>query len=495
MSDPLALKNCIDGAWAASTSGESVENINPANVDDVIGSAPQSTREEARAAIEAAARAFPAWRDTPAPDRARVFARAHRIATDRVDELAAILTREEGKVLSEARGEILKGLNLVEYFAGQGMRLYGRTTPSEMPHTLTYTIRQPMGVVALITPWNFPWAIPAWKTAPALIAGNTAVFKPASLTPHTAVKWVEILHEAGIPDGVMNMVMGAGRSVGEELVTNPTIKAISFTGSTGVGSRLYTQASEHLAKVTCEMGGKNPIFVMNDADLEQAVEGIVQGAFGSTGQRCTATSRVVVMDEVADELTAAIVARAKAFVVGNGMTEGVTMGPAVDDSQLQTNLEYIGIAMDEGAKLECGGDRLTDGDLAKGFFVTPTVFSDVKQSMRIAREEVFGPVLSVIRVGSFDEGVEVCNDVDFGLTASIYANDPNAILRFVDRSEVGMVHVNSPTVGGEAQLPFGGIKATGVGDREMAEEGINFFTELKTVFFDYTGAKRETNIY
>jgi aldehyde dehydrogenase (NAD+) len=364
-----------------------------------------------------------------------------------------------------------------------------------MPSTFTYTIRQPLGVAALITPWNFPWAIPCWKIAPALVAGNTVVLKPASATPKMAVEIVRLFEEAGLPPGVLNLVLGSGGTVGDALVTHPAVRAVSFTGSNDVGTKLYAAAAARQARCTCEMGGKNPAVVMADADLTLATEGIVQGAFGSTGQRCTATSRVIVDRRVAGELTERLVERTRALKVGDGANPATDVGPLVDEAQLKSVLHYIGVGKEDGAKLLIGGTRLTDGRAAKGHFVAPTIFGDVTPSMRIAREEVFGPVLAILAIDSFEEAVSAANAVDYGLTSAIYSNDPNAIMRFVDRSEVGIVHVNSPTVGGEAQLPFGGTKATGTGWREMSEEGIHFFTEPKTVYFDYSGGKRDTNIY
>lgn len=488
--------NCfIGGAWVEGSSGKWSRDVNPANTDDVIALATVASREDAVRAVEAAAKAFPAWRAKTAPERARVLARVSELAKARVDSLAAIMTREEGKTLREARGEILKGLNLIDFFVGEGWRLGGKTTPSEMPSTFTYTIRQPLGVAALITPWNFPWAIPCWKIAPALVAGNTAVLKPASATPKMAVELVRLFEEAGLPPGVLNLVLGSGGTVGDALVSHKAVRAVSFTGSNDVGTKLHAAATARQARCTCEMGGKNPVVVLADADLALATEGIVQGAFGSTGQRCTATSRVVVHRSVVHELTDRLIERTRALKVGNGADSASHVGPVVDEAQLRTVLHYIGVGKEDGAKLLLGGSRLSDGAHAKGFFVAPTIFGDVTPSMRIAREEVFGPVLAILAVDSFDEALSVANDVDYGLTSAIYANDPGVLMRFIERSEVGIVHVNSPTVGGEAQLPFGGSKATGTGWREMSEEGIHFFTEPKTVYFDYTGTKRDTNIY
>ena len=488
-------QNLIGGQWVAPSTEKYEPCLNPADTSEVLGHFPRSGAADANAAVDAAAKAFPAWAATPAPERGRILGRAHAILKAQIDLLAEALCREEGTVFSEARGEILKGLNLLEFYAGEGFRIHGKTLPSESRNTLAFTLRQPVGPVALITPWNFPFAIPVWKTAPALVAGCTAVLKPASLTPICTHLFAEALIEAGLPAGVLNVVTGPGSAVGDALVDDPRIKAVSFTGSNEVGVRLYQRAAARGAKVTAEMGGKNPVVVLDDADLELAAEGIAQGAFGSTGQRCTATSRVVVTPGIARSLTEAIVERARKLRVGNGMAPGVQMGPAVDASQLRTDLEAIAAARAEGARLLCGGERLSGEEHARGHFVAPTVFDGVLPGTRLAREEVFGPVLALMAARDVDEALQLANDVPFGLTASIYTRNYFAAMRFVERAEVGMLHVNQPTVGGEAQLPFGGIKATGVGEKEMAEEGANFFTHLKTVWLDYTGAKRTTNIY
>ncbi len=472
-----------------------VVDTNPADTTDVLGEVALGTAADVDRAIQRAERAFPAWRDTPAPQRGRVLARAAEITRRRVDELSKLLTREEGKILSEAKGEILRGVNLFEWYAGEGFRMGGKTRPSEMPTTLLMSIRQPLGVVAVITPWNFPWAEPVWKVAPALVAGNAVILKPASLTPLIAQQYLDILTEAGLPDGVLTLVVGAGAEVGDALVTDPRVRAVSFTGSCEIGGDVYARAARRLAKVTCEMGGKNAVVVMPDADLDLAAAGIAQGAFGSTGQRCTATSLGVVHRQVARPIVDRVVDRARAIRVGNGLDDGVGMGPLVDAKQLATVLGYIETGQQEGARLATGGRRLAAGACERGFFVEPTVFTDVQPGHRIALEEIFGPVLSVIEVGSLEEALRVTNGVRYGLSSSIYAGDANTIMRFVDGVEVGMVHVNSPTVGGEAQIPFGGIKWSGVGGREMAEEGLEFFTELKSVFFDYTGRPRQANIY
>lgn len=487
--------NFIGGEWVPPTTGDFAPNRNPANGDDVIGLFPVSGKADAEAAVKAAREAFPGWSGTPAPARGRILWRAVELFKARVDEIAQTLCREEGKTFTEARGEVNKGINLFEFYAGEGFRIHGKVLPSELRQTLTFTMRQPLGVVALITPWNFPFAIPAWKSAPALVTGNTVVLKPASNTPATAALIARVLEEAGLPKGVFNLVTGPGGAVGNTLVDHPDVKAVSFTGSNGIGMALNERAARRGIKVTCEMGGKNPVVVLDDADLNLAASGILGGAFGSTGQRCTATSRVVVQRGVAAQLVEALVAGANRLVVGNGLEPGVDMGPAVDAAQLKTDMEYVQIAQDEGARLMAGGKRLTGGAWDKGFFVQPTVFTGVSAKMRIHQEEVFGPLIAVVEVGDFEEALAVANDVPFGLSASIYTRDANLAMKFVERSEVGMVHVNNPTVGGEAQLPFGGWKSTGVGEREMAEEGAEFFTQLKTVFFDYTGQARTSKIY
>jgi len=364
-----------------------------------------------------------------------------------------------------------------------------------MPSTLLFSLRQPLGVVAVITPWNFPWAEPVWKAGPAIVAGNAVILKPATLTPLLAQRCADILREAGLPDGVLQVLPGSGADVGDALVDHPDVRAISFTGSSAVGSDVYARAARRLAKVTCEMGGKNAVVVMPDADLDVAAAGIASGTFGSTGQRCTATSLCVAHRDIVKGLTERIVAHAKKLRIGNGLESGIDLGPLVDAHQLSSVLGYIEGARREGLQLATGGRRVSDGACERGFFVEPTVFIDVPPSARIAQEEVFGPVLAMIQVGSLDEALAVTNGVRYGLSSSIYASDASAIMRFIDRVEVGMVHVNSPTVGGEAQIPFGGIKWSGVGGREMAEEGLEFFTELKSVFFDYTGRARDSKIY
>ncbi|MBI3564170.1 MAG: aldehyde dehydrogenase family protein [Elusimicrobia bacterium] len=489
------LKQYIGGQWVDGSTAKEIVSTNPADSRQVLAKLKGCDKNDVLKAIDAAEKAFPAWKATPAPARGRILARAAAIARERKEELARLMTREQGKIYPEALGEMEKGITLIEWFAGEGLRLGGATMPSELPQNLLYTLRQPLGVVSVITPWNFPWAIPVWKMSPALVAGNCVVFKPASLVPAMAVEIVKIFAEAGLPPGVLNLVLGSGSAMGDILVEEPRIKAVSFTGSNEIGKRVHTIAGARGIKVTCEMGGKNPAIVWGDADLKLALGGIMKGAFGSTGQRCTATSRLILDERVADEFLKMLLAEVKKIKVGDGLDATVGMGPAVDESQMKTDLEYIEIGKKEGFKMLCGGKRLTDGDKQYGCFVEPTVFDRVDPKSRLWQEEVFGPVLAVARAKTFEEAVELANDCAFGLTCALYTQDLTLAMRFVEQIEAGMVHVNSPTIGGEAQVPFGGVKGSGVGEREMSKEGLHFFTELKTVFLDYTGATRKSNIY
>ncbi len=482
-------RNFINGQWVESRSGKTIERRNPANLDEVVAIVPLSTREEMRAAIAAAKTAFPMWRDTPAPVRGRILAKAAALMTEQKSEVARILTREEGKTYKESLVELQRAVDILEYMAGEGRRLAGQTLPSELPKTFAYTIKQPLGVVGAITPWNFPLAIPVWKAAPALVTGNTMVLKPAEITPLSAIKMMEIFAQAGLPAGVLNLVLGGGEEIGDEMVQHPDVRAISFTGSNEVGGLIYAGGAQKMKKCQCEMGGKNPIVVLADADLRLAVESAAAGAFGSSGQRCTATSRVVVEEEVADEFVSLLVARAREFRAGDGQQEGTAVGPVVDENQMESVLRYLEIGKKE-AKLLLGGSRLTGGAYDRGFFVAPTVFDHVKWDSTIAQEEIFGPMLSVIRVPDFDEALRVANSVKYGLSSAVYTNDSAKMLAFIDRIETGLTHVNAPTVWSEAHMPFGGTKGTGVGEREMGSVAIDFYTELKTVYIDY-GTKKQ----
>jgi len=475
----------INGKWFHPSSKQISRNINPADTSDVIAEFPLATASDVRAAVDAAMAAQPAWKKTPGPERGRVLWRAADIARRRLDEIARTLTREEGKIFKEARGEVLKGISLLEYYAGEGFRMHGKTLPSESRDTFTYTIRQPLGCVGLIAPWNFPWAIPVWKSAPAIVSGNAVVFKPAELTPATATILTEIYEEAGLPPGVFNMIVGRGSVVGDAMVAAPELRAISFTGSNAIGNALYVKAAQRGAKVTCEMGGKNAVIVMPDADLDKAATAIHGGAFGSTGQRCTATSRVIAHPDIKGKLVDRLVAMAEKIKLGPGLDQSSDMGPSVDEKQWSTVMDYIGVGTSEGARLLTGGSR--PDSLKHGFFVEPTIFDGVSPTMRIFKEEIFGPVLAVATANNLDEALRFANGVEYGLTTSIFTENITSVMKFIEDVEVGMVHVNEPTVGGEAQLPFGGTKSTGVGEREMAEEGLNFFTEIKTVFINYSG--------
>lgn len=488
-------RSFIGGKWIDSASGKTIPNINPADTTDIIGEAQLCTRDEARSAVEAAYNAFKIWKRTPAPARGRILTVMSRLMEQHKEELAGLLTREEGKTINEARGEVQRATNVVEFCAGETRRMTGETIPSELPANFAYTIKEPHGVVALITPWNFPVAIPVWKIAPALAAGNTVVFKPASNTPSTAVRLVELFKEAGVPDGVLNLVIGSGGEAGDEIVNHPAVRAVSFTGSSEIGFKMYEQVARRGIPFQAEMGGKNPVVVLEDCDMDLAVEHTAQGAFGSTGQRCTATSRAVVVNSIADKFVEKIVERAKSFKLGNGADAANDIGPSVDESQFNTVLKYIDIGREDGATLLCGGKKACGDGLDNGYFVEPTVFDHVTPDMRIAREEIFGPVLSVLRVKDFDEAMTVANDSEYGLSSSIFSNDYNDITRFVEEIESGMTHVNSPTTGGEAHIPFGGIKATGIGAREQGSTALDFYTELKVVYVDYTGRKREGNLY
>lgn len=488
-------RSFIGGKWIDSASGKTLPNINPADTNDIIGHAQMCTREEARGAVEAAYAQRRAWKNTPAPARGRILIKMSRLMEEHKEELAQLLTREEGKTISEARGEVQRATNVVEFCAGETRRLNGETIQSELPNNWAYTIKEPHGVVALVTPWNFPVAIPVWKIAPALAAGNTVVFKPASNTPACAVRITELFVEAGVPDGVLNLVIGSGSEAGDEIINHPAVRAVSFTGSSEIGFKMYEQIAKRGIPFQAEMGGKNPVVILEDCDIDLAVEHTSLGAFGSTGQRCTATSRAVVVESIADKFVERIVARAKAFKLGNGADESSEIGPSVDESQFNTVLKYIEIGHEDGAKLLCGGGKASGDGLENGYFVEPTVFDNVTPDMRIAREEIFGPVLSIMRVKDLDQAMVVANDSEYGLSSSIFSNDHNDITRFVNEIESGMTHINSPTTGGEAHIPFGGIKATGIGAREQGSTALDFYTEIKVVYVDYTGRKREGNLY
>ncbi|RJQ45204.1 MAG: aldehyde dehydrogenase family protein [Gaiellales bacterium] len=481
---PETFQNLIGGKWVDSASGETYANVNPADTDDVVGHFQSSTVEDVRAAIAAAGEARAEWKAMGAPRRGFILSKAARIIERDLEKIAEGLTREEGKTLVEARGETARGVQIFDFHAGEGWRLTGDTTPSEFPRTMLYTVREPLGVVGLITPWNFPIAIPAWKLAPALVSGNTVVLKPASTAPLTALRIVEALVEAGLPDGVLNFVTGSGSVVGNELAANPAVRGVSFTGSDTVGSDLYSQVTGRGAKCQCEMGGKNPLILMDDGDVDKAVAFALNGAMWSTGQKCTATSRAIVHKDVIDEFTEKVVAGARAIKVGNGLDPETQVGPAIDEAQMNAVLAYIDVGRLE-AELLCGGNRLTDPPHDRGYFVEPTVFGGVTNDMRIAREEIFGPVLGIIGFSEFEEAMAIANDTRFGLAASLVTRDLSRAMEFVDGIEAGLVHVNTPTVGAEVQVPFGGMKDSSTGTREQGQVAVDFYTELKTVYLEY----------
>jgi len=484
----------IDGKWVASRSGRAIDNVNPADARQVLGSVVDGDAEDTKAAIDAAKRAAAAWRRTPAPKRGDMLLKAMRLMDERKQDIARALTLEEGKTLPDALGEVMKAINVLEFTSGESLRLNGSTMPSEMARNFVYTLRSPLGVVALITPWNFPVCIPVWKIAPALVSGNTIVFKPSPLTPWTAKLTLDCFIDAGVPPGVLNMVHG-GADVGSTMVEHPDVRAISFTGSNQIGQQVYAEGARRMKKVQCEMGGKNPVIVLDDADLDLAAACTVQGAFGSTGQRCTATSRAIVLDAVADQLVERIEALTKKLKVGPGIEGGIDMGPSVSEMQMKKVLSYHDVAKSEGLRLVTGGRRVDEGDLKHGWFTAPTIYDRVAPDARLAQEEVFGPVLSVIRVKDWASAIDAANSVPYGLTSSVFTRDIGRCMEYADEIETGILHVNSPTMGGEAQVPFGGVKATGVGQREMGATAIEFFTEWKSVYIDYTGAKRDSKIY
>jgi acyl-CoA reductase-like NAD-dependent aldehyde dehydrogenase len=486
--------NFIDGAWVPSDSGNVFEDRNPADTDDVVGLFQKSNAGDVSNAIDAARLAYDRWRLVPAPKRAELLFRAAQLIADRKESLARDMTREMGKVLDETRGDVQEAIDMTFFMAGEGRRQYGQTVPSELRDKFAMSIRQPMGVSAIITPWNFPMAIPSWKIIPSLVCGNTVVFKPATLTPLSALNFVRILEEAGIPRGVVNLVTGGGGDVGTAMLVSDAVRIVSFTGSTDVGRTVSQHAAPSFKKVHLEMGGKNVIMIMDDANLDLAVEGCVWGGFGTTGQRCTAASRVVVHEKVYDTFLAQFVARARSLRVGDGVDPTVQMGPVVSLEQLETVMRYVEIGRDEGAKLACGGRRLIGGPHARGFFHEPTVFADVAPSMRIAQEEIFGPVVSVIPCRSFEEAVGIGNSVQYGLSASIYTQDINRAFAAMRDMYTGIFYVNAPTIGAEVHLPFGGTKATGNGHREAGTAALDVFSEWKSVYVDFSGRLQRAQI-
>jgi acyl-CoA reductase-like NAD-dependent aldehyde dehydrogenase len=487
------FKNYIAGQWVPAASGRVFENRNPADTSELIGTFADSGPEDVEKAVAAAREAFKAWKALPAPKRGEILYRAAEILLRRKAEFSRDMTREMGKVLAETGGDVQEAIDMTYYMAGEGRRQFGQTTPSEMPNKFQMSVRQPVGVAGLITPWNFPMAIPSWKMMPALVLGNTVVIKPATDTPLSVVNLILALEEAGLPRGVVNMVTGGGREVGSPLMHHKDVGMVSFTGSTGVGRMVSEACAPAFKHCHLEMGGKNVIMVMDDAKLDLAVDGAIWGGFGTTGQRCTAASRVVVHKAVYKRFLDDFVARAKALKVGNGLDPKVQMGPCVNESQLRTVEGYVKIGKEEGARLAAGGGRL-GGDQSRGYFHEPTIFADCSPRMRVAYEEIFGPVVSVIPVGSLEEAIEVGNSVEYGLSASIYTQDINQAFTAMREMYTGIFYVNAPTIGAETHLPFGGTKNTGNGHREACVQALDVFSEWKSIYIDYSGVLQRAQI-
>jgi len=493
--NPATYHNYIGGRWLASTSGELSENRNPADTRDLVGRFPISTTADVDRAIDAARNAFDGWRLTPAPKRAEILFRAGEILVRDKEKYTRDMTREMGKVLKEAGGDVQEAIDCTYYAAGEGRRLHGFTTPAEMQNKFAMCVRQPVGICGLITPWNFPMAIPSWKLMPALVCGNTVVIKPAEDTPLSTYNLVKACEEAGVPPGVVNLVMGHGSVVGRRMTDHSAVRLISLTGSTETGRIVASACAERNAICSLEMGGKNAIMVMDDADVDNAIEGAVWGAFGTSGQRCTASSRLIVHKKVYKEFSKKLVARAKALRVGNGADQAVDVGPVINSDAVEKITSYIDIGQHEdGATLACGGHHLTKGDYAHGYFIEPTVFTDVTPDMRIAQEEIFGPVTAVIPVKSLDEAIEVANGVQYGLSAAIYTQDVNRAFHAMNEMYTGIFYVNASTIGAEVHLPFGGTKGTGNGHREAGTQVLDIFSEWKSIYVDYSGKLQRAQI-
>jgi len=491
---PQQFQNFINGSWVEAKSGKTFENRNPANWNDVIGVFPMSGKEDVDEAVRAAHVAFEKWRLIPAPARGDILRIIGDLLVKYKEEIAREMTREMGKVIAETRGDVQEGIDTAYYAATEGRRLFGHTVPSELPDKFAMAIRVPVGVAGIITPWNFPMAIPTWGIFPALLSGNTVVFKPASDTPKTASRLVEIMVEAGIPDGVVNLVYGSGRDVGSAIAAHPDVDLILFTGSTEIGKQIMREGSTTLKRVSLELGGKNAQIIMDDADLDLALDGILWGAFGTTGQRCTATSRLILHEKVYDKFMTMLVDRTKKLRLGDGLLQTSDVGPCINESQRKIVQSYVEIGRNEGAHLLCGGSIAAQGDLVNGWFFEPTIFDSVLPSMRIAREEIFGPVLSVIRTDSLEDAIAKLNDTIYGLSSSMYTRDVNKAFVAIRDIKAGITYINVPTIGAEAHLPFGGVKQTGNGHREGGWAVYDFFTEWKSVYIDYSGRLQRAQI-
>ncbi len=477
----------IGGEHVYPKNGQTIRDINPADVNDIIAEFPKLGREEVSRAIELAEEAQRGWAAVPSPERGRVLVKAANLMEAEFDELAKILTREEGKTLNESRAEVSRAISIFRFYGIMGYRLRGEFTESTEQNTYLFTLREPLGVISIITPWNFPIAIPSWKIAPALVCGNAVVFKPASYTPLIAFKIVEALQKAGLPPGVLNLVTGSGAEIGDEMVENKRVSGVSFTGSYEVGERIAQKANAKKdTRVQLELGGKNPAIVLDDADTDRAVAMIIRAAYGLSGQACTATSRAIIHDKIYDEFTRKLIERIRKIKVGNGLQDGVEMGPVVGENEMNKILQYVNIGISEGAKLLHGGKRLTSKDYIRGYFIEPTVFSEVTPDMRIAQEEIFGPILALMRASSFDEAIEIANKTEYGLTASVYTSDIRKAFEFIKKLQAGVVKVNKPTTGLEIHVPFGGFKKSSNGMfKEQGEAALDFYTKLKTVYFSF----------
>ena len=487
------FQNYINGQWVDAKAGATFESRNPAKKSDLIGNFPQSDADDVAAAVAAAKEAFKTWKLMPAPKRGEILKRVGDLMTERKAELAHAMTREMGKPFFETKGDVQEAIDTAYYAMTMGRQLFGKTVPSEMNDKFNMSVRRPIGVCGLITAWNFPVAVPTWKMFPAILSGNTVVFKPSEDAPHSGMLLVQVMHDAGVPPGVVNLVQGAG-ATGAAIVEHPDVAAISFTGSSETGSALAAKAAERHARVSLEMGGKNPVIVMDDADIDLAVEGLLWGAYGTTVQRCTATSRLIVHADVHDEVVEKLTARATALRLGYGNDADTEMGPLINQKAMDKVSGYMDVAREDGATIAFGGERATGDGLDDGFFFQPTLFTGVTRDMRVAREEIFGPVLSVLKIDSYEEAVEVANDVIYGLSSAIYTKDVTRAFRAMRDLDAGITYINGPTIGAEAHMSFGGVKATGNGHREGGWEVYDFYTETKTVYVDFSGGLQRAQI-
>ncbi len=487
--------NYIGGEWVKSSSGEWFDNINPADTSDVVGRFPKSNAEDVNNAVTAAKEAATRWRRTPAPKRAELLFTLGEILRKNKDAFTRQMTREMGKVLKEAGGDVQEAIDCTYYTAGEGRRLHGFTTPAEMPNKFAMCVRQPVGICGLITPFNFPMAIPSWKLIPALVCGNTVVLKSGEDVPLSSLNLVKACEEAGIPAGVVNLINGSGKEIGPTLVGHKDVRLISFTGSTSTGKTIAEQCARDNKIVSLEMGGKNAIIVMDDADIDNAVDGSLWGAFGTSGQRCTASSRLVVHKKIYKKFCEKLVERVKNLRIGKGLDEKTEVGPVINERAMDKILDYIRIGRDEDkATLACGGNQLTKGAFAKGYFIEPTVFTDVSPKMRIAQEEIFGPVTCVIPFSTLDQAIDIVNGVAYGLSSAIYTQDVNQAFYAMQELYTGICYVNSATIGAEVHLPFGGTKGTGNGHREAGTQVLDIFTEWKSLYIDYSGKLQKAQI-